>query len=60
VDEALERLKKGTYGICLDCGEPIDRARLNALPAAKRCLDCQRRLEIHYTSGARGRTAGQT
>lgn len=45
VDEALERLEKGTYGRCLECGEPIDHARLRALPTARRCLDCQRLFE---------------
>jgi RNA polymerase-binding transcription factor DksA len=55
VDEALDRLQKGTYGRCLDCGELIDRARLHALPTAKRCLDCQRHLETLSISPARVR-----
>lgn len=35
IEEALGRIAAGTYGICLRCGEPIDRERLEAAPAAK-------------------------
>jgi|YelNatPaOPRAMG01_1025707.scaffolds.fasta_scaffold130834_3 DnaK suppressor protein len=45
VEAALKRLNAGTYGLCEVCGEPIDRARLEALPYAAQCLNCQRRLE---------------
>jgi len=45
VDAALRRLEAGTYGLCEVCGEPIDRARLETLPYAAQCLNCQRRLE---------------
>lgn len=38
---ALRRLREGTYGQCLDCGEPIDERRLVALPATPFCTDCQ-------------------
>ena len=41
IDEALERLDTGEYGTCADCGEEIPMARLNALPFAVRCVDCQ-------------------
>lgn len=44
IDEALERLETGEYGTCAECGEEIPTARLNALPFAVRCLECQ---EIH-------------
>jgi len=37
---ALRRISEGTYGICIDCGEPIAESRLAALPAAPRCIDC--------------------
>jgi RNA polymerase-binding transcription factor DksA len=40
VDKALERLAEGTYGICKRCGNPISEARLEAMPTARRCLDC--------------------
>jgi RNA polymerase-binding transcription factor DksA len=41
VDRALARIDDGTYGRCDHCGEAIDRARLEALPAAHLCLDCK-------------------
>lgn len=45
VDEALHRVDEGRYGVCEHCGQPIALARLDALPAARRCLDCQQLLE---------------
>ena len=42
VDEALARLDAGSYGRCIRCGEPIAPDRLDALPWAARCIDCQR------------------
>jgi DnaK suppressor protein len=42
VDEALGRLDDGSYGRCIRCGEPIAPDRLQALPWAARCIDCQR------------------
>jgi RNA polymerase-binding transcription factor DksA len=40
VDAALERVEIGTYGVCEGCGEPIPPARLEARPAARRCVTC--------------------
>jgi RNA polymerase-binding transcription factor DksA len=40
VDKALERLAEGSYGVCERCGNPISEARLEAMPTARRCLDC--------------------
>lgn len=37
---ALARLEQGAYGECLECGEPIPAARLEADPAASLCLEC--------------------
>ena len=45
VERALAKLEDGTYGICENCGARIDRARLEALPHAVRCLSCQSRRE---------------
>lgn len=45
IDEALEKLNEGTYGICDSCGGPIESERLEALPYATRCITCQRRDE---------------
>jgi len=43
VQEALDRLQLGDYGICLDCEEAIPAKRLHALPWAKYCVKCQER-----------------
>lgn len=40
-----ERLANGTYGECIECGEPIASARLEAYPTARRCAECQSRHE---------------
>jgi RNA polymerase-binding transcription factor DksA len=40
VDRALTRIEEGRYGLCRRCGNPIDPARLNAIPYARYCLDC--------------------
>jgi RNA polymerase-binding transcription factor DksA len=40
VDEALWRLDTGHYGRCESCGHPIEAARLEAVPYAKRCAGC--------------------
>jgi RNA polymerase-binding protein DksA len=42
VEAALRRLDDGTYGTCVRCGEPIAAERLEALPWASHCIDCQR------------------
>ena len=40
IEEALARIKAGTYGICEDCGKPIPKVRLNVLPYAASCVRC--------------------
>lgn len=40
VNSALEKIKKGKYGICEKCGKEIDERRLQACPEAKTCLKC--------------------
>jgi DnaK suppressor protein len=45
VESALARFEDGTYGLCTNCGCPIDPARLEALPYAQLCLDCQSKQE---------------
>jgi RNA polymerase-binding transcription factor DksA len=42
---ALERLKNGAYGTCVECEEQISPARLQALPEVTTCVRCQDRLE---------------
>ena len=41
IEEALQRMAQGTYGICLDCGEKIAIERLKALPYARYCIRCE-------------------
>ncbi len=45
IERALERLREGRYGICEGCGKKIPRARLQALPYATMCVECQTRSE---------------
>ncbi len=46
IDEALTRLHEGTYGICAECGIEISEKRLQAVPFAKLCVECQSRAEL--------------
>lgn len=48
VHAALRRLREGTYGNCVDCGQPIPAKRLNALPWAARDIAC----EVLWEKGA--------
>ena len=41
IEEALQRIEKGVYGICRDCGEPIAEARLHAIPWTRVCIACK-------------------
>jgi len=45
IEQALERLERGEYGLCIECGEPISEKRLEAVPAAERCISCKDRHE---------------
>lgn len=45
VDEALLRIEKGTYGVCVECEKPIPVKRLEVFPAAQRCVACKTKLE---------------
>jgi DnaK suppressor protein len=46
MDEALDRLEDGTYGLCANCGQEIDGQRLKVMPFAVYCVSCQREKEI--------------
>jgi DnaK suppressor protein len=48
VEQALTRIAMGSYGVCIDCGEPIGFRRLEAHPEAKRCVSCQDLFERTY------------
>ena len=41
VEQALERVSQGTYGVCQTCAKPIPLARLKTLPFARLCVSCQ-------------------
>ena len=46
IDEALDRLESGDYGVCLKCEEDIPDKRLMALPWAKYCIPCQETVHV--------------
>ena len=41
IEAALGRIREGTFGTCLECGDPIGAARLQARPVATLCIDCK-------------------
>jgi RNA polymerase-binding transcription factor DksA len=43
--DALDRIEDGTFGKCVRCGRQIAEERLEAIPYATRCIDCQRLAE---------------
>ncbi|OPY07880.1 MAG: RNA polymerase-binding transcription factor DksA [Syntrophaceae bacterium PtaB.Bin095] len=45
IEEALEKIREGTYGVCEECGDEIGPGRLKAVPLAKLCVTCQSRNE---------------
>lgn len=45
IDEALDRIKDGTYGVCAVCASPITLRRLQAVPNTKLCISCQEEKE---------------
>ena len=45
IDEALERMANGTFGICESCGEEISFKRLKARPVTTLCIDCKTKQE---------------
>lgn len=56
IDQALQRLDSGRFGLCSDCGEPIALARLQLSPQVLRCLACEAAHE-RSTSAGRARPA---
>jgi len=41
IDDALDRIEAETYGECLNCGKKVQLGRLNAVPWARHCINCQ-------------------
>jgi RNA polymerase-binding transcription factor DksA len=52
---ALDRLNEGAYGVCVECDEPIEPARLQAVPEVETCLRCQASLESRGRQSASSR-----
>ena len=50
IEKALGRIEVGSFGVCDECGESVDPARLEALPAAALCLPCAERAEGQVAS----------
>lgn len=50
IERALKRIALGTYGVCVSCGQPIERERLEAHPTANRCAACQRAHEHDHAT----------
>lgn len=48
IEAAMVRIKEGSFGTCVDCGDEIGFERLLAYPTAKRCLVCQQQREKLY------------
>ena len=51
VEEALDRLETGAFGVCLSCDEAIPEKRLQALPWASHCVVCQEKLDRRRALG---------
>ncbi len=52
IDSTLQRIESRGFGLCVDCGEPIAKARLAASPTATRCIECQKLHERTYAHAA--------
>ena len=48
INQALQRLDDGTYGLCCECGEPIPPERIEILPYAALCVRCQSQQEHRW------------
>jgi DnaK suppressor protein len=51
ISDALERIGHGSYGVCLECDEPISSKRLDAVPWARYCVTCQERIAARAAAG---------
>lgn len=59
IENALERMRLGQYGVCEGCSCRIPVARLNALPYATLCIECQREFERTGSAGDRDHDWGR-
>ncbi len=46
LSDALDRLRDGAYGVCVECDEPVAPGRLRAMPEVPTCVRCQSGLEL--------------
>ena len=53
VEEALARIREGTFGECANCGNDINPKRLEAVPSTRYCIDCQEKMEKGQLEEAR-------
>ncbi len=60
IEEALQRLREGQYGICTDCGGGISKKRLSARPFATKCIKCKERAEKEKNSYVEGGSTKNT
>ena len=51
INEALQRMDQNTYGICMECEEPISNRRLDAVPWARYCVTCQELISNRIAAG---------
>jgi len=51
ISGALQRIDGGTYGVCMECEEPISSKRLDAVPWARYCVSCQERIAARIAAG---------
>ncbi len=54
LEEALERIERGTYGICVVCGNLIEKERLQAVPITQKHVDCKNRTQVRKVSNGGG------
>ena len=54
LEEALERIDRGTYGICVVCGELIEKERLQAVPITQKHVDCKNRTQVRKVGNGSG------
>ena len=51
IADARERIRQGSYGLCIDCDRPIPLARLEVQPFSERCVPCQEKYELGHAVG---------
>lgn len=56
IEEAIQRFADKSYGLCVECEKPVPLARLQALPYARFCIECQRLSEKSSGGGWTGRS----